>query len=115
MNNKITITIPAYTTEPNKNGTVYDKKAIKKAVKKAKKIPIVDRTCSNFVEGIENNIVPNISIIGIIEKVKFKKREDILKFEGRLMNAEISYIKDFDTGNIKFTDLSLLPFGEKGE
>ena len=31
------------------------------------------------------------------------------------MNAELSYVLDPDTGDIEFTDLSLLPFGEKGE
>lgn len=115
MNDKITITIPAYTNKPNKNGTIYDKQAIKKAVKKLEKIPIVDRACTNFVDGIDNYTIPNITMVGIIEKAKFKKRQDVIKLNGRLMNAGLNYILNPDTGDITFTDLSLLPFGEKGE
>lgn len=115
MNSEITITIPAFTKESNKNGTIYSEKAIKKAIKKLKKIPLIDRTYTNFVDGIENYIIPNISTIGIIEKAKFKKRQDVIKFQGRLMNVETSYIKEPDTGNIIFTDVSLVPCNEKGE
>ena len=115
MNNKITITIPAYTKEPNRNGIIYSEKAIKKAIKKLEKIPLIDRTCTNFVDSIENYIIPNISTIGIIEKAKFKKRQDTIKFQGRLMNVETSYIKEPDTENIIFTDVSLVPCNEKGE
>ena len=115
MNNKITITIPAYTNKPNKNGTIYSSEALKKAIKNFSKKPIVDRACTNFVDGIDNYTIPNITTVGIIEKAKFKKRQDIIKLEGRLMNAELNYMFNPDTGDITFTDLSLLPFGEKGE
>lgn len=111
MKNKVTITVPAYTNEPDVNGRIYSKKAIKKAIKGLEAMPIIDRSCNNNVG--EPYGIPKI--VGIIEKAKFKKWKDVIEFKGRLMNAELSYVLDPDTGDIEFTDLSLLPFGEKGE
>ena len=108
MIGKIKITLPAYTNKPNANGTVFDKKALKKALKKFKDLPIVDRGCTNIIDGIDNYTIPNITTVGIANKAKYKKKQDAIEIEGTLIDTSFSYVYDKDKEKLTIKEVSIL-------
>ena len=111
MDTIVTITTPAFTKSPNANGRIYSEEVIKKAIQDFQVMPIIDRSCANNIG--EPYGIPKI--VGMVDKVKFKKRKDVIEFKGRLMNATLSCMIDNENNSMTFTDMSLLPFGNQGE
>lgn len=106
----ITINMPAHVKEPDANGRLFSKKALKQAIKNFKGIPIIDRSCMDMKSDLYNSYsIPNITAIGIMNKAKYKKRKDVIKLQGELLNAELNLISDAPIGEISFADLSLFP------
>lgn len=108
MTSKIKITIPAYVKHPDVKGRVFDKKAIKRAIKEFKDLPIIDRGCSNIVDGIDNYTIPNITTVGVAKKAKYNRKNDTIEIDGWLLNADLSYTYNEETKEIEFTEFSIL-------
>ena len=107
MIGKAKIIIPAHVKKPDSNGNLFDEKAIKKAIKEFKDLPIVDRSCLNIVDGIDNFTLPNVTVVGVAKKAKYKKKDDSIEIDGTFMNVGMNCICDTETGEITFTDFSL--------
>ena len=114
MISNIQIVMPAHTKEPNANGTIFDEKALKKALKNFIGIPIIDRSCGGNID-ITGNISEVPSVIGVINEGKLNKRKDTIKLKGQLINTDMGYTIDKKTGDINIMDISLMSFGEQGE
>ena len=113
MENKIIMKVCACTKQPNKKGTIFDEEAMKKALKEFNSIPIVDRSCARFADGLDNYSIPNVTVIGMFNEGEYDAITDEITFQGRIFDAGVSYTLDEDGKSINFVEFSLLPPNEK--